>query len=342
MKRKLINLFTVASLALLVLAAAPATGQITPPLGILDLDANDGINPATGNGWAMGDTYRFVFTTSGMTAATSTDIATYNTFVQNAANASSLNIGAAQGVTWKAIASTGDVIVDEVVVSEGVDARDNTSTNIAVNGTGEAIFLLNGTTMVAEDYPALWGNGSHSSNIDMTEELTAAPRPDGIPYGDTWTGTSRAAYDPEAETDYGIADPGFELGALDGESQCGLFAFYSGTHWIWRWTNDTNIELPLYALSEPLTLGPPGGFFDPNVNGDTMYDDLDMQIILSNFVAEGEGGGPEYNEDNLEVLLEVFGSTVPVPESTSTVPEPASMILLLFGALGLLGLRRRK
>ncbi len=80
--------------------------------------------------------------------------------------------------------------------------------------------------------------------------------------------------------------------------------------------------------------------FDPDINEDDNYDALDLNILLSNFVADGEGGGPEYNQANLDVLLQVYGGIA--PEGSSTVPEPGSMLLLLFGATGLLGLRRRK
>ena len=73
-------------------------------LGVLDLTANGGINPATSSPWQLGDQYRFAFVTSTTRNATSTVIADYNTFVQNAANASSLGLS---GATWKVIGSTG-------------------------------------------------------------------------------------------------------------------------------------------------------------------------------------------------------------------------------------------
>ncbi len=94
-------------------------------------------------------------------------------------------------------------------------------------------------------------------------------------------------------------------------------------------------ESEISALSTPDS-------FDPNVNGDDNYDDLDLNIILSNFVADADPGGgePDYNQSNLDDLLLVFGS--PASGNASTVPEPASMVLLLFGAMGLMGLRRRK
>ena len=39
-------------------APVSAGGELTSELGILDLTANGGINPATGAAWASGDTYR--------------------------------------------------------------------------------------------------------------------------------------------------------------------------------------------------------------------------------------------------------------------------------------------
>ena len=108
------------------LFAGPAPAGPSGQLGILDLSANGGINPATGAPWATGDTYRFAFITSASTTAESSDITTYNTWVQGLADASSLNIGTAQGVTWNVIGST-----------DTVDARDNTSTNPEEDGTGE-------------------------------------------------------------------------------------------------------------------------------------------------------------------------------------------------------------
>jgi hypothetical protein len=87
---------------------APAHAQLVSQLGILDLDANGGINPTTGVAWQVGDTYRLAFVTEGTTLATSTDIATYNAFVQNAADNSS-TFGNLGSVTWKAIGSTATV-----------------------------------------------------------------------------------------------------------------------------------------------------------------------------------------------------------------------------------------
>ncbi len=54
-----------------------------------------------------GDQYRVLFVTSGTTQATSSDIGTYNTFVQAAAAAGSVT--SSLGLTWQALASTSAV-----------------------------------------------------------------------------------------------------------------------------------------------------------------------------------------------------------------------------------------
>jgi len=233
----------IAAVAMALFAGTANAGLITQ-LGILDLTANGGINPATSAAWAAGDTYRFAFTTRGLTQATSSDINYYNAFVQNAADATTVyDIGVDEGVTWKAIAST-----------PTVDARDNTSTNIGVNGTGEAIFLLN-NNLVADNYADLWGSASHTTPINKTELNT---NPYNTDYGSLWTGTHRNAYpDPNYGTKYGYTWGGVYYGPLGdpgGNSFGGLWPANSGTHWIYRFGFAETKELPIYALSDPLTI----------------------------------------------------------------------------------------
>jgi len=224
----------IAALAGLALAAGSANAALTSQLGILDLTANGGINPATGFAWEAGDTYRFIFATSTGTAATSTDIATYNTFVQNAANASGLGIG---GVTWKALAST-----------ESVAANVNTGTT---GVGGESFWLLNGTSLVADDYADLYGSATHSSVINVSE--TGAAPPDLGTYTSVWTGSDGA----------GNAKAGFELGSTNGAgnagentSHTGLWNYTSGAHWIERFNLDNTQVKNLYGVSEVLTVVP--------------------------------------------------------------------------------------
>ena len=288
-----------------VALASSASAQLVTPLGILDLTANSGINPATTNPWQAGDTYRFAFTSSALTPATSSDINYYNTFVQNLANASALKIGAAQGVTWKAIAST-----------PTVDARDNTSTHVAVNGTGESIFLLNGTSIVATDYIDLWSDGTHNTAINKTESLTT-PSKAGTSWGDVWTGTQRWGYDTTGRgATYGTADTAGAgpLGDPDGDAERGLWPYTSGTHWIWRWGGATTYELPIYGLSDPLTVTGPGGGPGP----------VDIPIVNGSFELppRGDGGyGPATGWDEWGPVQEVGNWYPEGDQYTSGAPD---------------------
>ncbi len=214
----------------LAVFAGPAQAGLEGELGILTPGTLAGNNPATGDPWAEGDNYRFAFFTSARTTAESADISTYNTFVQNLANATTVyDIGEDEGVTWKVIGST-----------DAVDARDNTSTNPTVDGSGHAIFLLDGSTLIASDYADLW-DGDIQHIIDLTEQ------------GDVdtywpWTGTY---------TD-GTAAPGHptSYGALGSSGQVGQGNSARADQWIWRtWTGDPpSGELQMYALSEPLVI----------------------------------------------------------------------------------------
>ena len=123
------------------------------------------------SGLSAGDQYRLVFVTSTTTTATSTDINTYNTFVNNLAITAGLDTiaGTVEGsTTWTAIGST-----------SSVNAIDNTSTTGA--GTGIGIYLLNDTA-IATSYTDLWDDSIATPlNVD---ELGAS-------YGNeiVWTGS---------------------------------------------------------------------------------------------------------------------------------------------------------
>lgn len=230
---KRILLSAVASLTL----AGVSHATLFTQLGILDLDANGGINPATGAAWQAGDTYRFAFITGdSLTDATSDNIATYNSIVQDAADNSS--IAAVGTVAWNAIVST-----------PTVDARDNTSTNPNTDGVGEAIFLLDGTTLIATSYADLWDGSMNPPNnrIRRTENNQDRPAnhaPTGIwgSWTGVWTGTTG---DGTASNPLGSA----------GDSRLGLMAA-EPNFWISRSTAGQSNLLPLYGLSQTLTVIP--------------------------------------------------------------------------------------
>jgi hypothetical protein len=115
-----------------------------------------------------GDQYRLIFTSSSTTDATSTSIATYNTFVTGVAL--SVPQLAALSTTWTAIGST-----------DSIDARDNTGTNPNVS-TGVPIYQLNNTRFVNNN-TALWTD-------NIITPLTISETGATIPSGSVWTGTN--------------------------------------------------------------------------------------------------------------------------------------------------------
>jgi hypothetical protein len=202
--------------------------EIAGQLGVLDIvNANGGLNPATGLAWAPGDTYRLIFLTSQTTNAISTDIATYNTFVQGVAAASSAYPSLGSG-TWKILAST-----------ETVDARDNTGTNPG-SGTGVGIFLTNGRTMIASNNADLW-DGFLASTVSLNEN--ASPLVENRVFtGSNFNGTS-----------VGIAGGDKPLGVLDGD---GVRTGQSDSlqFWFVQWKENGNNANSVYAISNPLTV----------------------------------------------------------------------------------------
>ena len=155
MKTKFAFIKILAAIAGLAITTASA---VEDPLqsqhGILLLTANGGINPATGWAWEYGDEYRLVFATSMGIDGTSANIADYDTFVQNAANASTLGGADVLGsVTWKALVSTPTVAANVNTGTFGVG--------------GESFWLVNGITVVADNYGDLYGSGTHSNAINM-------------------------------------------------------------------------------------------------------------------------------------------------------------------------------
>lgn len=171
---------------------------------------------------AAGDQYRLAFLTSTTRDATSTNIADYNTHVTNAANAVTELAGL--GTTWTAIASTAST-----------DARDNTGTNPNITA-GVLIFLLNDTQLAA-DYADLW-DGSIAVPLNFTELMTTPTPPPLV-----WTGT---AIDGTADSQ---APLGNGISATGNSGQ-------TGPTWIRSVVNPNFAQMPLYAVSDILSIPP--------------------------------------------------------------------------------------
>ncbi len=171
----------------------------------------------------VGDTYHLVFVTAGKLESTSTDISIYNNFVQTAAAGNPSLTGTDMGVNWFAIASTASI-----------DAKVN-----AVVGASSPVYLLDGTTKVADDFADMW-----NTNIDLPINLTENL---GSPVGASnrvWTGSSAD----------GTEHVGFSLGLASVTS--GNLT-QTGAPWLKDLQSDgAGNTYHLYALSSELTVVP--------------------------------------------------------------------------------------
>ncbi len=213
-------------------------------IGVLTLETLGGLNPATGEPWKVGDQYRIVFITSNSIDARVSNplgdlnsIDTWNAIAQQFADNS--NQPTLANATWKVIGS-----------STTVDARDNTSTNPAVDGSGHPIMLIDGATVVASNFNVLWG-GNIEHVINMTENLGqtigAAPA---IPWPSTGTTASG--------TKHGSTGV---LRNISGGGNIRQGEASTTQGWIDRANRtvaaQSSSPMPIYAMSEALTIQPP-------------------------------------------------------------------------------------
>ncbi|MCX6878600.1 MAG: Ig-like domain repeat protein [Verrucomicrobia bacterium] len=237
-------------------------------LGVLNLGANGGINPATGNPWALGDTYRLIFVTSADTVCDSTDIATYNNFVQGLAVAST-SYPKLGSVTWKVVGSTASV-----------DARDNTSTNPSVNGVGEPILRMDGLFVIANNYADLWDGAINSTHVPGQNYLAVAFDENGVEriHERVRTGSSGNGTATSVLGGSGSVQTGRNY-APD------FYGGYGG--WMQDWGEAAASAGPVYAMSAPLTIQvAPGNTFTSwananNASGQTPDQDHDNDGVAN-------------------------------------------------------------
>jgi PEP-CTERM motif len=172
-----------------------------------------------------------VFITSTLRDATSSNIADYNTFVDNAAEA--VPELALLGDDWKAIASTASV------GGPIVNAKTNTSTDPSVLA-GVPIYLLNGTKLV-DDYADLW-DGSIDVRLNVNElgnVVTAGAK--------VWTGTTAAGIASGAGGNRALG-----YGTL---AEIGVNT-YTTPDWIFGGRESVLLTRKMYAISSVMTVVP--------------------------------------------------------------------------------------
>ena len=132
-----------------------------------------------------GDSYRIIFVTSDRRDATSSNIGTYNNFVQTQANLNPDLVG----ITFRALAST-----------DATNARTNTDTFGA--GTNIRIFYYQGRK-VADDYANLYGTWDTNEPRNQNGEIH--PGITGTGEVRVWTGTRQNGTSPAQELGTGAA-----------------------------------------------------------------------------------------------------------------------------------------
>jgi len=203
--------------SLIVAAAAIAVSSVTLPAAaeqIVELQTPAGLNP--------GDEFRFVFVTANARTAESSDIASYNTFVNDDAGGATYD---GTTVLWKAIGSTATV-----------NARDN----VGGYGTHVPVYLVTGTRVANEltteaDGFGLW-SGTLLNQISVSIEGTDVGE-DAV-----WTGSN---VDGTASTLHYL---GANLGSVFGRTTR-ITEF-----WIAYQSDDITESHRVYALSETLTV----------------------------------------------------------------------------------------
>lgn len=233
----------------LALAAGSAQAALVSQFGILDLTANGGINPNTGNPWQAGDQYRLAFHTRDKFDSRRTNIADYNLDVTNQAN---LNPALA-GSTWVVLGSTQAV---NVQVNTGTT---DTTGGAGIGGAGVPVYAMDGMTAIARNNSDIWNAWSNPFDGNSAIRISSPPASQNVHYspfldqfgnGDTgdihgvevWTGSNSN----------GTTLVGQELGNPSTTNWGSSNA--NNTSRVWNRGNTPNGTRSLYALSEILTV----------------------------------------------------------------------------------------
>ncbi len=269
---------------ILILSAIAALTPTTP----FDVNAEVPV-PA---GLQPGDSYHLVFNSSTFTNALSSSIDYYNDFVQAAADAA--GIGASEGITWKAIASTASI-----------DARVNASISLS---TPVYNTRSTGSEKVADGFVDLW-----DGSIDGFPRYDEFGNENTI---DAWTGS----------TPTGLRATNRTLGDVSGFAWCGRPTVL-GPQWLTILQPSTLTQLPVYALSEELTV--PDIEIDADFDADDDVDGTDF-LLWQRGGGDADGNGTTHDVDlghwqdqygrGLNGALQTLSATA--------VPEPGSLLLI--------------
>ena len=261
-----------------------------------------------------GDRFRLIFLTHSGQGVTSADIATYNTYVQSQANASSALAGIkTHSSSFRVLGST-----------EAVDARDNTGTTHTDDQPGVPIYWLNGSK-VADDYADLYdGTWDDEANPTRRDGNTVSP-------GQVWTGSNNDGTEnrnasPDRTKGLG-GNPVVRIGHLN-NSTAGNDPLHAAAS-----LSRALTTLPFYALS-PVFVVPPrvnsvALTSDPNDDSRTGDDDTyaiddTLQATVSFNTAADITGSPE-----LTLLFGTAEKTASCAAATNTTTMVCSYTVIL-------------
>lgn len=294
MTKKRSSLFSSANClaAVLLCGLSSASAQLAGQYGILDLTANDGINPNTGQPWQEGDQYRLAFYTASTITAESDDPATYDDFATAQANQSTLGNGNIQSSTgWTAMVwvNTDDtrpqaLDFNNIQASESPISSpraragtEDTTGGSGIGGAGVPVFAMDGTTCIARNNADIYNNWSNPFNGDTTLRLAAGSTNENSD-GEDVVASQNVNYSPFLDQ-FGLGDSatvhgenvwtgglsravnplGNSVDANDAQQRTRASwgssnANNGGRTWN-RFQSNTTASLAVYALSEVLTIG---------------------------------------------------------------------------------------
>ena len=203
-------------------------------------------SPLVPEGLEVGDQFRLLFLTSTTRDAISSNIETYNAFVQAAAGMGRRDIRAYR-TGFLAVASTGDT-----------DARDNTSTT----GTGVPIYWLRGNKL-ADNYADFY-DGSWDDEANVSDESGAAYTGLGSPQA-VWTGSNDSGVEhQESGNSRALGASLAERGGINDPDR-GVATpnpLYGNN------ASANTDSFPLYALSEVFTVVSPAAVSSVEISSD--------------------------------------------------------------------------
>jgi hypothetical protein len=249
------------------------TVTLDPPigcqLGVLNLSANGGINPNTGNPWQAGDKYRIAFHTLGTTTTTSNDPEFYNDF----ATTEAWGVTALKGTYWKAMVTVNLDPTTTQALSPKRHVKDNTGTGDLTGdhnqgGAGEPVYAVNGTTCIARNNADIWNAWSNPFENSLGVPNTAGTgnntqRVSGVFYSPFLDQNGNQTVNPDVVHGKDVATgcnvDGSHVNALGNTTDVTNInrgnsnANTTGRVWN-RFTDATTVARSVYAISVPLTI----------------------------------------------------------------------------------------